>query len=208
MIGRQPREGEIVKGSRAALLAALALAACVALGTATPAGGGQSEDCFAEEPPAGNGAFACSMSARFEFEDQLVDGTPCLAEPFVADGYIAQRNHYVFNENPDGSLDSHQDISAVVHFAGVGTVTGAHYVYHGTAHQSQSWDFDGDANHDTITQHAVATGPGQANKLVVHFTTHQTVDATGRYHLSIVNAFLTCGDETDHIHINPSNTDF
>lgn len=197
-----------MKRARVATLAALALAVCAALGTASPAvGAPPDEECFVSEPPP-NGAYVCSESTYLEFEDVLVDATPCAAEPFLADGYLSQRSHFVFNETRPGSFDAHQTVWGIVHFTGTGTVTGRHYGYHGATHQSQSWDFDGDANHDTITQHVVVTGPGQDNKLAVHLTTHQTVDATGRYHLSIVNAYVTCGDETDHIHTNPSNTDF
>jgi hypothetical protein len=183
------------------LLLCAAVAACA---FAAPVNAAQSDDCTAAFGAKANGAWTCSQSQSFTFDEQVFDLTPCQSEAWIGDGRLDITNHYTVYAQSNGKTVFNTETHADSHYSGTGLVTGKQYGYNATSNQSTSWDFDGDANHDTIVEQSIGHGPGQDQQLQVHFTIHQTVDANGNYLLSVENAFITCADETDHEHINQS----
>ena len=174
------------------ILVAAAALSVLALGVAAPpAGAFQSDDCFANFPTEPQQpAYACNVTVSQDFQDLEADGA-CVPEPILFSGTIGGHNH-ITAKFADGNLFISLDQHAFVDATGIGELTGTKYGLHEIGNGTTTQRLDNGANifQQTIEGHENAQG--KVPDLVIHAEMHQTIDGTGRYHMSIEHASFEC----------------
>jgi hypothetical protein len=178
---------------RATILVAVVVALSVlALGVAAPpAGAFQSDDCTANFPTdPQQPAYACNVTVSQDFQDLEADGA-CVPEPILFSGTVGGHNH-ITAKFAEGNLFITQDEHVFVDATGIGELTGTKYGLHEVADGTLTQRLDNGANvfQQTIEGHENAQG--SLPDLVIHAEMHQTIDATGRYHLTIEHVTFGC----------------
>ena len=190
MIRATTRKGE--SGMRGILLAvATAALSVVVLGAAAPAGAFQSDDCLANFPTEPQQpAYACNVTVSQDFQDLEADGL-CVPEPILFSGTAGGHTH-ITAKSTDGNTFITQDEHVFIDASGIGELTGTKYELHGVGDGTltQRLDNGADVFQATIEEHENAQG--KLPDLVAHIEMHQTIDATGRYHLSIEHVTFGC----------------
>ena len=170
----------------AAALAALAFGA-----GAPPAHAFQSEDCFANFPTEPQQpAYACNVTVSADFENLEATGL-CVPEPILFSGSVGGHSH-VTAKITEGNLFITQEEHVFLHAAGVGEVTGAKYNIQEEADALTTQRIDNGAEVFQLTFEGHENAQGNLPDLVIHVEEHQTIDATGRYHLTITHVTFGC----------------
>ena len=177
---------------RSTILVAAAALSVLALGVAAPpAGAFQSDDCFANFPTEPQqAAYACNVTVSQDFQDLEAEGA-CVPEPIFFSGTIGGHNH-ITAKFADGNVFITQDEHALVDASGVGEITGAKYGLHGVADGTTTQRLDNGASVFQATFEEHENAQGKLPDLTFHAEMHQTIDATGRFHMSIEHVTFGC----------------
>ncbi|MFY9577866.1 MAG: hypothetical protein WAQ33_00940 [Gaiellaceae bacterium] len=173
------------------LAAATAALSVVVLGAASPAGAFQSDDCLANFPTEPQqAAYACNVTVSQSFQDMEAPGA-CVPEPILFSGTLGGHSH-ITAKFAEGNLFITLDQHVFVDATGIGELTGTKYGLHEVGNGTSTQRFDHGANvfQQTIEGHENAQGT--LPDLVIHAEMHQTIDGTGRYHLSIEHVTFGC----------------
>ena len=140
----------------------------------------------AHVPPAMGQATTFTESVRIPIE--FVEPNPCAGEGVAITGDL----HFLFHITVDPNAGTHVE----VHFnpqgvMGTGLVTGA--TYQGTGATHDSVNINGPPPSEfTSVNNFLLIGRGPNNNLLVHSTTHVTINANGKVTAVVENARVEC----------------
>lgn len=176
---------------RISLAATAAAALCaLALGLAGSAGAAQSDDCFVGFPTGPQQpAYACNLTVSSDFVIEA-DGA-CVPEPILFEGTAGGHDHLT-TKTQDGNVFITQEEHVFIDAHGVGELTDTKYILHAEGNGLTTQRLDQGADVFQLVEMEHETAQSKLPDFVLHAELHQTIDATGRFHLSIEHVFFGC----------------
>ena len=139
--------------------------------------------------PASAGADGTALTTIFRTPIDGMTSTSCSTpEPVSFSGQYQSVFHYTL----DGSGVAH--FSGAVTSSGVGTglVTGTSYRFAGASSSSTNEAPNGFPYHNTFTNTFLLVSHGPGDNLLMHATTHVTIDANGTLTAEVTNTTFEC----------------
>jgi len=139
--------------------------------------------------PASAGADGTTLTTIFRTPIAGVISTSCsIPEPVSFSGRYQSVFHYTLDANGVAHF------SGAVSSNGVGTalVTGTSYLFAGASSSSSNTAPDGFPYHNTFTNTFLLVSHGPGDNLLMHATTHVTIDANGTLTAEVTNTTFEC----------------
>lgn len=139
--------------------------------------------------PVSAGADGTALTTIYRTPIDGVTSSSCSPQEPIAFG---GRYQSVFHYTLDASGVAH--FSGAVSSTGVGTglVTGTSYRFSGTSSSSTNTPLTGFPYHNTFTDAFLLVSGGPGDNLLMHVTTHVTIDANGTLTAEVTNISFDC----------------